>query len=47
MIGFTPDGRTKVWFNENYGMNYPSRPNKRLEKSREGSYLNQQHQNFI
>ena len=34
MIGFTPDGRNKNWFNENYGINYPSRPIRRLEKSR-------------
>ena len=24
MIGFTRDGQTKVWINENFGMNYPS-----------------------
>ena len=24
MIGFTKDGETKVWINENFGMNYPS-----------------------
>ena len=24
MIGFTSQGRTKVWVNENFGMNYPS-----------------------
>lgn len=24
MIGFTPEGRTKIWINENFGMNYPS-----------------------
>lgn len=23
MIGFTPNGQTKVWVNENFGMNYP------------------------
>ncbi len=24
MVGFTRDGQTKVWINENFGMNYPS-----------------------
>ena len=24
MIGFTSQGHTKVWVNENFGMNYPS-----------------------
>lgn len=24
MIAFTKEGQTKVWINENFGMNYPS-----------------------
>lgn len=24
MIGFTKEGQTKVWVNENFGMNYPN-----------------------
>jgi hypothetical protein len=27
MIGFTPAGQTKVWVNENFGMNYPTNYN--------------------
>lgn len=27
MIGFTKEGQTKVWINENFGMNYPSNYN--------------------
>jgi len=33
MIGFTENGEAKVWFNDNYGENRPSRPIKTLQST--------------
>lgn len=41
MIGFTPEGEAKVWFNENYGENHPSHERHILQSTLEDrNYLN-------